>query len=169
MDNASSNDRAINILRPLVSGYHNSLLHQRCACHIINLIVKADLEEIEDQIHRLWYTISYFKSTNQHIASFRRYCRPNCVPQRTFSLDVPTRWNLMYLMIDSVLPYKQVFTASRIHNELTPYSLMEDDWTVCTIFHSFLNTFFNHTVTLSAVYRSNVALHSLLGFTEAFS
>ena len=53
MDNASSNDRAIDILRPLVSGSHDSLLHLRCACNIINLVVKASLKEIEDKIHRL--------------------------------------------------------------------------------------------------------------------
>ena len=64
MDNASANDRAIDILRPLVSGHYDSLLHQIYACHIINLIVKAGLKEIEDQIHRLRYAISYLKSSN---------------------------------------------------------------------------------------------------------
>ena len=73
-------------------------------------------------------------------------------------------------MIDYVLPCKHVFTV-KIHNELGTDSLTEDDWTVCTIFHSFLKTFYNHTVNLSVVYISisNVALHSLLEFTESFS
>ena len=73
-------------------------------------------------------------------------------------------------MIENVFPYKHVFTAW-IHNEIGTDSLTEDDWTVCMISHSFLKTFYNHTVNLSAVYTptSNVALHSLLEFTESFS
>ena len=76
----------------------------------------------------------------------------------------------MYLMIDSVLPYKHVFTGW-IHNELGTDSLTEDDWTVCTVFILFLKTFYNHTVNLSAIYTStsNVASHSLLEFTKAFT
>ena len=40
LDNALANNNAIEILRPLVSGYQDELLYQMCACHIINLIVK---------------------------------------------------------------------------------------------------------------------------------
>ena len=116
----------------IVSRHHDSLLHQRYACHIINLIVKADIKEIEDQIHCLRYAISYLKSSNVRIAVFRHYCRHNCLPQRTFSLDVPTWWNLTHLMIKRVLPYKSVFTAW-IHNKLGIDSLKEENWTVCTI------------------------------------
>ena len=61
--------------------------------------------------------------------------------------------------------------TSWIHNELGTDSLTKDDWTVCIIFHFFLKTFSNYTVNLSVVYSptSNVALHSLLELTEAFS
>ena len=91
MDNASPNDKAIEILRPLVSGYNDSLLHQRCTCHVINLIVKAGLKGIEQYIHRLRFAVSYLKPSNQHIASFRWYYRHKCPPQQTFSIDVPSR------------------------------------------------------------------------------
>jgi len=45
LDNASANTKAMDTLSPLLSGYVGPLLmHQRCACHIINLMVKAALD-----------------------------------------------------------------------------------------------------------------------------
>ena len=45
LDNASSNSTAMDTLKSLLSGYVGPLLmHQRCACHIINLMVKAALD-----------------------------------------------------------------------------------------------------------------------------
>ena len=50
LDNAAANTRAIDFLRPLVKGFHEELFHQRCACHIINLIVKSGLKRIQEPI-----------------------------------------------------------------------------------------------------------------------
>jgi hypothetical protein len=48
LDNASSNSKAMDKLRPLLSGYVGTLfLHQCCACHIINLIVKCGLKRLQ--------------------------------------------------------------------------------------------------------------------------
>ena len=44
LDNASTNNIATKIKRPLVSRYHEKLFHQRCNCHIVNLIVKDSLD-----------------------------------------------------------------------------------------------------------------------------
>ena len=42
LDNASANASAMEALTPLIRGYiSDEYLHQRCACHIINLIVKS--------------------------------------------------------------------------------------------------------------------------------
>jgi len=58
LDNASSNAKAMNTLTPLFAGYLGpnpldpsnckySLVHQCCACHIINLIVKSRLKRLK--------------------------------------------------------------------------------------------------------------------------
>ena len=62
LDNASSNSKAMNELTPLFASYLGpdpspepqdpsnrtySLVHQRCACHIINLIVKSGLKRLK--------------------------------------------------------------------------------------------------------------------------
>ena len=81
-----------------------------------------------------------------------------------------TRWNSTYLMIEYILPSGHVFTTW-IHSELHQDSIIDHDWIIFSIFHSFLKTFYNHTVNLSVVYTpiSNLVLHSHLEFTEAFT
>ena len=45
LDNTSNNASAMNDLSPILSGYASAhLFHQRCACHIINLIAKCALK-----------------------------------------------------------------------------------------------------------------------------
>jgi hypothetical protein len=65
LDNASSNVSAMRLLRPIMSPYLgidnvddddesqtsiSMFLHQRCACHIINLIVKEALDALKSLI-----------------------------------------------------------------------------------------------------------------------
>jgi hypothetical protein len=66
LDNASVNTTAMNGLTPAFSVYAVSfLLHQRCACHIINLIAQCALKRCEKQIKTLRSAISYPGNSNQ--------------------------------------------------------------------------------------------------------
>ena len=75
LDNASANTTAMSILSPKISGYVGTLfLHQRCACHIINLIVKSGLKRISAYLESFRTAISFLNSSNQHIAAYKTYC-----------------------------------------------------------------------------------------------
>ena len=75
LDNASANTTAINILSPKISSYVGTLfLHQRCACHIINLIVKSGLKRISAYLESFRTAISFLNSSNQRIAAYKTYC-----------------------------------------------------------------------------------------------
>jgi hypothetical protein len=56
LDNASANSSAMTELTPNLVPYipgsaiPSGLLHQRCACHIINLIVKSGLKRIKEKL-----------------------------------------------------------------------------------------------------------------------
>ena len=66
LDNASANSRAMNILTPLFSTYVESLLlYQRCACHIINFIVKSNLKRLSQYLDVFHTAISFVNSSNQ--------------------------------------------------------------------------------------------------------
>jgi hypothetical protein len=126
LDNASTNASAMTFLTPKFSGYVSSVfLHQRCACHIINLIVKSGLKPY---IEAFRVAISFLNSSNQRIAAYKSYCIAMGVRPRKFGLDINVRWNSTYLMLKHIVPYKSTFsglwilTISRLWDR--HYSLM---------------------------------------------
>jgi hypothetical protein len=50
-----------------------SLVHQRCACHIINLIVKSGLKRLKPYLEDFRTVINFLNSSNQRIAMFKNY------------------------------------------------------------------------------------------------
>jgi hypothetical protein len=92
LDNASSNTTAITRMSPKLSTYVGTMfLHQRCACHIINLIVKSALNVIKSHLGSFRTAISWINSSNQLIAAFKRYCIAVNVRPRKFGLDMDVR------------------------------------------------------------------------------
>jgi hypothetical protein len=127
LDNASSNAKAMETLTPMFAGYlgsnpaptpedpHNrkyNLVHQRCACHIINLIVKSGLKRFKIYLEDFKTAINFLNSSNQRIAMFKNYCNAQGLRPRKFGLDMDVRWNATYLMLKHLLPYKNVFLCS---------------------------------------------------------
>jgi hypothetical protein len=95
LDNASSNVSVMHTFRPVLSKYlgikvpadnHRNdrnetdnavstlFMHQRCACHIINLIVKEALNALQPLIETFRTAISFLNSSNQRIAAYKSYC-----------------------------------------------------------------------------------------------
>jgi hypothetical protein len=85
LDNASSNIKAMETLTPMFAGYLGSdpsptpsdpnkrtysLVHQRCGCHIINLIVKSGLKRMQPYLEDFRTIINFLNSSNQRIAKF---------------------------------------------------------------------------------------------------
>ena len=79
-DNASS-----------LTAVNSMFLHQRCACHIINLIVKEALEALKPLIETFRTTISFLNSSNQGIAAYKSYCIATGVRPRKFQLNMKVR------------------------------------------------------------------------------
>jgi hypothetical protein len=106
LDNASSNSKAMETLPPMFFGYLGSysaptpsdpnkvkylLVHQCCACHIINLIVKSGLKRLKPYTKDLRIAINFLNSFNQRIAMFKEYCHAKGVRPRKFGLDMDIR------------------------------------------------------------------------------
>ena len=126
LDNASSNAKAMYTLTPLFAGYlgpdHSpdsldpsnrkySLIHQRCACHIINLIVKSRLKRLKPYTEDFRTTINFLNSSNQCTALFKNYSIAKGVRPRKFCLDIDVRWNATYLMLKHLIPYRSIFSV----------------------------------------------------------
>jgi hypothetical protein len=128
LDNASSNSKAMDTLTPLFASYlgpnpspedpnrlNYTLMHQRCACHIINLIVKSRMKRLKPFLEDFRTAINFLNASNSRIATFKEYCKARGVRPRKFGLDMDVRWNSTYLMLKHLVPYKTVFLSSSIH------------------------------------------------------
>jgi hypothetical protein len=115
LDNASANACAMTELVPHLVPYVTcsltaaGLMHQHCACHIINLIVKSGLKHIKDQLEDFRRAISWLNSSNQCIASFKSVCIAHGVRPYKFGLDMDVRWNSTYLLLKHLVPYKNTY------------------------------------------------------------
>jgi hypothetical protein len=123
LDNASANTTAMVALTHMLDGYlgydvHLSdhtkkiyhVVHQRCACYIINLIVKSGLKSLKLVIEVFKTAINFLNSSNHRIAEFKNYCLAKDMRPRKFCLDMDVRWNSTYLMFKHLMPYRSVFS-----------------------------------------------------------
>lgn len=97
VDNASSNDVAINYLKEKFSRERllildGESLHMRCTAHILNLIVKDGLAEIRDSITRIRNMVRYMRSSPMRAKTFRDCIEITRIAYKgSVCLDVPTR------------------------------------------------------------------------------
>jgi len=191
LDNASSNVSAMQRLRPVLSKYlgievvdddseeldkdnaslnavNCMFLHQRCACHIINLIVKEALTALKPLIETFRIATSFLNSSNQRIVAYKSYCIATGVRPRKFQLDMEVRWNSTYLMLKHLFPHKVSFTtfihAQYPRAEGGQLLLTDDHWAMAEKVLKFLELFYDATVALSGVYypTSPLMIHYLV-------
>ncbi|XP_066375043.1 zinc finger BED domain-containing protein RICESLEEPER 1-like [Miscanthus floridulus] len=178
LDNVSSNAKAMETLTPMFAGYLGSepaptpsdpnkvkyhLVHQHCACHIINLIVKFGLKRFKPYTEDFRTAINFLNSSNQRIALFKNFYIAKGVRLRKFGLNMNVRWNATYLMLKHLLPCKDVFSVF-INSNYGSTLLTASHWYIADKILEFLKVFYDSTVTLSGVYypTSPLILHHLL-------
>ncbi|KAJ1254814.1 hypothetical protein BS78_K323200 [Paspalum vaginatum] len=173
LDNASSNVKAMDKLKPALSGYVGTLfLHQRCALHLINLIVKSGLKRFKPWLDDFRTAISFLNASNQRTAAYKSYCVAIDVRPRKFELDMDVRWNSTYLMLKHLLPYKETFdmflTTQYPRKPGDPELLTPAHWYVAARLLEFIEMFYDATISLSGVYypTSPLIMHTLLDIAK---
>ncbi|CAA0835341.1 Unknown protein [Striga hermonthica] len=114
VDNASSNDVAVEYLKKQLRKHDGLMLdenlHMRCACHIINLIVKDGMKELVDSIEAIRNCVMYIHSSSARLDKFWEYAvLEKKDKMSTIPMDVVTRWNATYIMLHSANKFKGVF------------------------------------------------------------
>ncbi|XP_010534728.1 PREDICTED: zinc finger BED domain-containing protein RICESLEEPER 2-like [Tarenaya hassleriana] len=115
VDNASSNDVGIKYLQRQFKKSGSSILdgdflHMRCGAHILGLIVRDGLSEIHESIFRIRGAVRYVRSSTSRADKFKE-----CLIRKKLStkcgvcLDVETRWNSTYLMLESAIKLRSGF------------------------------------------------------------
>ena len=120
VDNASSNDLCVQYLKKILQSWGTLMLkgeylHMRCCAHILSLTVKEGLKDMDDSIFRIRSAVRYVRSSPTRLARFK-----SCVEEQKVSskallcLDVETRWNSTYLMLETALKFQKVFDMLEI-------------------------------------------------------
>ncbi|KAK2646270.1 hypothetical protein Ddye_021465 [Dipteronia dyeriana] len=99
LDNASANSKAIKyFINSNITNIVGKFFHARCACHIINLIVKSGLKKVESQIDNIRGALGWIMASNQRIAEFVRFCESkNLKPRFQNSLDNKEHARLLFI------------------------------------------------------------------------
>ncbi|XP_059315755.1 zinc finger BED domain-containing protein RICESLEEPER 2-like [Lycium ferocissimum] len=123
VDNASSNDVTVRELSKQLNMWGTNImdgkhLHVRCMAHILNLIVHEGLKEIDASVKRVRQMVRYVRSSSTEGSHFKKCCevqRVDC--SKTLELDVPTRWNSTYLMLDTAQNFEKAFDRFDLFDE----------------------------------------------------
>ena len=142
---------------------NGEFLHVRCTTHILNLIVKEGLNEVDDSVTAIRNGIQYVRSSTNRLKSFEFQVDTSKMTRGSLPLDVKTRWNSTYLMLDQAIKFMAAF--EKMEAEDKPYIdyFMElesgkkriepastTDWEEAERFVHFLVIFYNLTLMLSA-------------------
>ncbi|KAJ1697309.1 hypothetical protein LUZ63_005821 [Rhynchospora breviuscula] len=154
LDNASSNDACITELftkTPIQDDLpvDGKVFHQRCGCHILNLIVQDGLSVLKNEIRDICDTMKYIKHSQVRMKKFKLACSQSQIPFKKPAWEVPTRWNSTYLMLVLALELKP--TLCRYSNLDKRYFLnpVEFKWKTVECLVSHLKVFYEATLKLS--------------------
>ncbi|CAN1156691.1 Putative AC transposase [Linum perenne] len=114
-DNASANDTAISHMRHKLKLWGSDFLdrkylHIRSVPHVVNLVVNDGLRESSISIERVREAVKWVKSSPARLAKFK-----SCIvfegieSKKLVCLDVSTRWNSTYLMLEAAEKYEAAF------------------------------------------------------------
>jgi hypothetical protein len=137
LDNCRTNDKVIPDLINKIGKsklmLEGSLLHMRCATHILNLIVKDGLEVIKSSIASIRGSVAFWIATPKRVEKFEEIAKLVKVKvNHKLGLDCKTRWNSTYKMLSIALPYKAIFDRARRVEKLFDFAPSEQEWTFAT-------------------------------------
>jgi len=162
VDNASSNDVAVGILKKIIKNMDGlvgdgEFFHLRCCAHVLNLVVTDGLIKHHDFIAAVRNAIRFVRSSPQRSSKFKeciKFYGITC--KKILCLDVTKRWNSTYLMLKAAEKYQKAFDKL----EGTDYGYLgwfgesgppnNLDWDNVRAFVSFLKIFYDATKVFSS-------------------
>ncbi|WZZ16186.1 hypothetical protein YC2023_109275 [Brassica napus] len=168
--NATANTNALKLFRDafnalgpecLVLG--GELLHLRCCAHIINLVVRDGMLEVDASVCAIRNAIQYIRASSKRVESFDQKVESARMTRGSLSLDCKTRWNSTYLMLSRALKFRAAFDRMKVEDKLYNDHFQEtvegkkrvgpptsEDWDKVEGLVKFLVIFYNSTFVVSA-------------------
>lgn len=168
-DNASNNDSMMTFIGKKINNsfLENSMRHIRCVSHIINLTVKAflkeckinthDLSEIELDvdssvenrilsssliIDKISIIVRKIRKSPQQIDKFKEACGSAGIIFKMPVIDVCTRWNSTFEMLNHAYEYKHAYQLHGVLNNWpSNFMLNPNEWEILKPILEFLKFF----------------------------
>jgi len=163
VDNATTNDVGVQYLKRRMLSWNFLVLkgeyvHMHCCAHILSLIVKDGLKEIKDSISKFRSAVKYVKSSPARFARFKACVKQEGICYKALvCLDVQTRWNSTYLMLEASLKYKDTFVKLDMQDKKFGVEMakssgvpLEEDWEYARSVLPFLKMFYDTTMCISS-------------------
>ncbi|XP_054806323.1 zinc finger BED domain-containing protein RICESLEEPER 2-like [Prosopis cineraria] len=180
MDNTSSNDTALGYLKRRLRSWKGLIcggdyLQLRCCGHVLNLVVNEGIKHMKDSFEAIQSAVRYVRSSPSRFLKFKNWVESEKKTKSLVCLDVSTRWNSTYLMLQAAMKFQKVF--ERMRDEDDDYiaffnSKQEegvfsgpilDDWKNAKVFIKFLKIFYDITLKFSSslIVTSNDCFHQI--------
>ncbi|XP_074360856.1 zinc finger BED domain-containing protein RICESLEEPER 2-like [Apium graveolens] len=155
VDNAATNDVVLRYLKQTFSvrrslSIEGKMFHARCCAHILNLCVQDCLNPTEDIVDKVRDGVKYIAASESRRIKFAEISKSLGLKCKKLILDVPTRWNSTYNMLECAIQFKNFFliysTSDPGFKEYVPGA---EDWKQVEGVCSFLKVFSDVTKVVS--------------------
>ncbi|XP_020963376.1 zinc finger BED domain-containing protein RICESLEEPER 2-like [Arachis ipaensis] len=146
LDNASANDTCQDHLKSILN-IHDWLLcdgeffHIRCSAHILNLIVQDGLKIAHDTLDKIRKSVKSVRGSESRMIRFKECV--SVIHGLNFTsglhLDVTTRWNSTYIMLESAIKYRKAFEYLKATDHA--YNLRSEDELLRSMGEKMMNKF----------------------------
>uniref|UniRef100_A0A453IW03 hAT-like transposase RNase-H fold domain-containing protein n=1 Tax=Aegilops tauschii subsp. strangulata TaxID=200361 RepID=A0A453IW03_AEGTS len=169
VDNASSNDTCLAYMKRSLTNRgcthaRSQYLHMRCVAHIVNLVVQDGLKIMCHTVNRIRHAIKFVRASPTRLDVFKKCVQLSKVASKgLINIDVATRWNSTFVMLDNVEKFESAFEQYALHDpnyktelektgpEPKPDALdqrgppTQSDWVYVSEFKQFLQHFYDLT------------------------
>jgi hypothetical protein len=121
-----------------------------CAAHVLNLIVHEGLKEMSDAIKNIRDSVKYVKSSQARKHRFEKMITEVGISiKKRPPLDVVTRWNITYHMLNCASEYKRAFEALTQEDTQYTHQPLLEEWSMAKKLYNIMRTFSGATEILS--------------------
>ncbi|XP_059289836.1 zinc finger BED domain-containing protein RICESLEEPER 2-like [Lycium ferocissimum] len=155
LDNATANDSLQNVLKGHLRLqksllYDGEFFHVRCSPHILNLIVQEGLKASSDSLFAIRESVKYVKGSDGRMLKFEQRVKEFGIETTLgLRLDVSTRCNSTYLMLESALQYEKAFASLHLVDRNYAYCPTFDQCRRAEKICQFLEPFYETTNLIS--------------------
>ena len=155
LDNAKNNNKMVGYLRTNLLERHlllgnGGLLHMRCGAHVLNLIVNEGFKIIDTATTRIRESVKYIQSSQARKQRFEEIIvQVGISCNKRPPLDIPTRWNSTYLMLECSVQYRTTFEALDSQDLSYVDIPSSDEWKMADLLCKIFKPFYDATNVIS--------------------